>query len=624
MASQNKKRKYNDENRKFKQEWEEEYAFIERNGKALCLICNSSVNNFKSGNLKRHYEHLHSQFSSQFPYKSELRTKKLNSLRSTVNNQIMFMAKFNEEAGAQVEASFKIAWNISRAKRPYTEGDFIKQNMLDVITTLDPNNSKLLKSVSEIPTSRHTIERRISEINKDLELKLEKDLRECVAFSLALDESTDITDQPQLAIFIRFVFEDASCHEELLDLKVLKDTTRGVDIKEALDDALKVRNVPINKLVSVATDGAPAMTGKNVGLIGLLTKDEVIPDFIPVHCIVHREHLVAKYFNFEHIFKIVLKIVNFIRTNAKNHRQFVNFINEIDVEEQPSDLSLYCIVRWLSTYSVLNKLVALLEPISEFLKTKNQSYPQLEDDEWVQDLMFFTDTMEHLQSLNISLQGKNKNISEFVQNIFAFQKKLQLFQKDVTSKTFNHFPRLKEAVSKSAIRLEVTQNYGMKLSNLFHDFKERFSDLEKMKPTIAFLLNPFEVDVINKGFPLSKNILKETAAGELELIDLQEDEGLKIFHKTTKSINEFWKHVPAMKYGHLRNAACRILSIFGSTYDIEALYSTMKFIKSKYRSRLTNQHLKELIRSAVTNYQPNYKELVANVQIHKASTSHDE
>ena len=69
--------------------------------------------------------------------------------------------------------------------------------------------------------------------------------------------------------------------------------------------------------------------------------------------------------------------------------------------------------------------------------------------------------------------------------------------------------------------------------------------------TIAFLLNPFEVDVINKGFPLSKNILKETAAGELELIDLQEDEGLKIFHKTTKPTNEFWKHVPAMKYGHL-------------------------------------------------------------------------
>ena len=180
MASQNKKRKYNDENRTFKQEWEE-YAFIERYGKALYLVCNSSVNNFKSGNLKRYYEHLQSQFSSQFPHKSELRTKKLNSLTSTINNQIMFMGKFNDEAGSQVEASFKIAWNISPAKRPYTEGDFIKQNMTYVITTLDPNNSKLLESISEIPTS-HTTERHISEINKDLELKLEKDLKRMRCF----------------------------------------------------------------------------------------------------------------------------------------------------------------------------------------------------------------------------------------------------------------------------------------------------------------------------------------------------------------------------------------------------------------------------------------------------------
>jgi hypothetical protein len=41
--------------------------------------------------------------------------------------------------------------------------------------------------------------------------------------------------------------------------------------------------------------------------------------------------------------------VNFIRTNAKNRREFRNFIEELELEEKPSDLSFYCIVRWLST-----------------------------------------------------------------------------------------------------------------------------------------------------------------------------------------------------------------------------------------------------------------------------------
>lgn len=114
------------------------------------------------------------------------------------------------------------------------------------------------------------------------------------------------------------------------------------------------------KLIRVATDVATSMVGKNVGLSGLLKKEESIPDFIPIHCIVHREHLNAKNFNFEHMFTPVIKIVNFIRTSAKNHLQFQNFIDELDLNKQINDLS-YCIVRLL------------------YLDVKNQLYPRFKD-----------------------------------------------------------------------------------------------------------------------------------------------------------------------------------------------------------------------------------------------------
>jgi hypothetical protein len=41
------------------------------------------------------------------------------------------------------------------------------------------------------------------------------------------------------------------------------------------------------------------------------------------------------------------------------------------------------------------------------------------------------------------------------------------------------------------------------------------------------------------------------------------------------------------------------------------MYSTQKFIKSKYRSVLTDEHLTELVRTAVTTYQPTFKRVTA-------------
>jgi hypothetical protein len=42
-----------------------------------------------------------------------------------------------------------------------------------------------------------------------------------------------------------------------------------------------------------------------------------------------------------------------------------------------------------------------------------------------------------------------------------------------------------------------------------------------------------------------------------------------------------------------------------------AMYQTLKLIKSKYRSGLTDEHLTELVRTAVTTYQPKFKKLAA-------------
>ena len=124
-------------------------------------------------------------------------------------------------------------------------------------------------------------------------------------------------DDPQLAVFVCYVSSDVVVKEELLDLIALKETTRSVDIKKVLDETLMRAKIPLNKFVSVATDGALAMVGRNAGLIALIKNDCSYPDFLPIHCIIHRENLISRYFKYEDIMKTVLEIVNFICKHRK-------------------------------------------------------------------------------------------------------------------------------------------------------------------------------------------------------------------------------------------------------------------------------------------------------------------
>ena len=558
--------------------------------------------------MKRHHKTRHSNFSNNYPLKSRLRRSKLTELKSQLNSQLTLMKMLNKDDDTTTEASFNVSRNIALAKHTYSDGEFIKKNIAEIIAVLDPNNSNLRLLISQTPVSRHTIERRISWISANVEGKLQKDLANATAFSLALDKSTDETDNPQLAVYVPYVSSDVVIKEELLDLIALKETTHGIDIKKVLDKMLMKAKIPLNKFVSVATDGVPAMMGKNAGLIALIKNDPAYPDFLPIHCIIHRENLISKYFKHEHIMKTALEIVNFICKHS--NRQFRNFIEELKLEDKPSDVLFYCIVRWLSTSNILHRFVELLDPIIAFLKEIKKPYPQLENDDWTQDLMFFTDIMQHLNTLNLVLQGKNKLVSDLSQTAFGFQNKIIIFQNDLLSKRFSHFPNLSRRINafpNIEIKNVILQDYNHKFQGLRDNFQERFNDLRKLKPCFSC--------VITSGCPIPKPLSSKAPAMELELVDLQEDHALKMAHKTLTTL-EFWKQVLATKYAELKETTIRLISVFSTTYCGESFYSIMKFVKSKHCATLTNQHVKELLRTALTSYQPNFKELTSQIKIH--------
>ncbi|KAK3525004.1 hypothetical protein QTP86_012879 [Hemibagrus guttatus] len=272
----------------------------------------------------------------------------------------------------------------------------------------EKNGTDLISTLSDVQLGAYTMARRVSAMSGNLADQLDRDLAKCRWFSIQCDGSVDSSSTAQLLVFIRMVFEDFSTREELLTLLPLKTTTRGVDIYNTVKEFFMQKKVPLEKLVAVTTDGAPAMIGRQTGFIAHCKADPDFPKFLHYHCIIHQQALCAKVIGFGHVMTPKVKIINNIRSKAKQHRIFKVLLEEMSAEY--GDLLLHTEIRWLSRGRVLHRFLSLLGEIKEFMQSKGEDVSLLEDTEWTLDLAFLTDITGKLNHLNCELQGKGEPI----------------------------------------------------------------------------------------------------------------------------------------------------------------------------------------------------------------------
>ena len=224
----------------------------------------------------------------------------------------------------------------------------------------------------------------------------------------------------------------------------LKDTTTGEDIFEAVIKCFEIYKLDLSKLVSVTTDGVAVMVGIRNGFVSLLEKHLHSAGYdnnlFKIHCIIHQEALCAKNVDVKEIMEVVVKIINYIRSNGLNHRQFQELLHDLD--SQQSDLIYFCDVRWLSRGNMLQRFYELREEIIFFLEMKGKSYPQLQDPTWIAELAFLVDITGHLNQLNLKLQGKNQLVNGLYKHIVSFETKLALLEKQIAKLDFTNFPLL--------------------------------------------------------------------------------------------------------------------------------------------------------------------------------------
>ncbi|XP_076372709.1 general transcription factor II-I repeat domain-containing protein 2-like isoform X1 [Tachypleus tridentatus] len=374
--------------------------------------------------IRRHYETKHR--STYLKFSGKFHSEKSESMKRVYESQKnLFMRKFAENESV-TRTSYKIVHRMAEQGKPFTDGNIIKECMMEAANELCPEKANFFENIS---LSATPVVRRVEELGENIALQIHQKARNFLWYSLALDKSIVLWSTSQLLVFIHGVNLDFQIMEELASVCSTHGRTSGEDIFMEVHKTLQDYNLQWNQLRGVTVDGEKHMARVKKGLVGLIRKqleDLQLPSALFIHCTMHQQALCGKDLDISCILKPVISAVNFIRGHALNHCQFKAFLEEIDSDF--CDLLYYMAVAWLSWGKVLSHFYKLRREIDIFLIEKYRDDLLLSDPTWLSKLSFLVDITSHMNELNLKLQEKNNLVCDLYRIIKGFRRKLSLFE----------------------------------------------------------------------------------------------------------------------------------------------------------------------------------------------------
>ncbi|VVC31916.1 Ribonuclease H-like domain [Cinara cedri] len=313
-----------------------------------------------------------------------------------------------------LRASYNISLLIANSGKPHTIGEeLILPAINEVINTV--LDKPAFDNIKKIPLSNNTEQRRIDEMAQSVK-ELLCEFLEATKFSIQLDESTLPGNEALLLVYVRFVKEEKICQELLLAKNLMTDT-QGESIYHTLEEFFKEKEIPMCNILSVATDGAPAMK-------------KTVPNVLAVHCVIHLQHLVNTNLS-ERLHKslhYVISAINKIKNNSLNDRLFRLLCTEND--EDSNQLLFQTEVRWLSKGACLDRFYKLFDSVLEFLKTKDDIL-RSNLINYRSDIAYLTDLFKKFNETNLQLQGDDLNLMKTKNIISAFLLKLLMYKRNL-------------------------------------------------------------------------------------------------------------------------------------------------------------------------------------------------
>ena len=208
-----------------------------------------------------------------------------------------------------------------------------------------------------------------------------------------------------------------------------------------------------------------------------------------------------------------------------------------------------------------------------------------------------TDGVQAMSGTGVKFVGllksalKEKNISN---NIAVFN--CIIHQKNICPKSLK-FKHVMGPVIK-AIKQRRRPNLQINLKNCLK-FNARFEDFKSHKHLFEIFSSPFHTDIDKAPTDI-----------RMELIDLQERTNLKAKYVEMNLGDFYRKYLDQDKFSYLRKFIAFKMALFGSTYLRKQFFSKMGFMKSPYRSIMTDEHLDIGLKVASTSIKVNLNRVV--------------
>ena len=149
-----------------------------------------------------------------------------------------------------------------------------------------------------------------------------------------------------------------------------------------------------------------------------------MPGVLTVHCVKHRQNLVAKNISdrLHDSLNTVMRAVNTIKARASNSRLFRQLCAENN--EEFDQLLLHTEVRWLSKGNCLRRFYSLFSTVVEFFHALDNSV-SLELIRIKADIPYLSDIFMKCNEANLQLQGSLVNLIKVKSTVLVFISKLE-------------------------------------------------------------------------------------------------------------------------------------------------------------------------------------------------------
>ncbi|MCO5558744.1 hypothetical protein L7F22_012330 [Adiantum nelumboides] len=208
-----------------------------------------------------------------------------------------------------------------------------------------------------------------------------KEIQASPWYSLMVDDNTDRGKEGHLIVFVSYLKDGGRGENHVTFVKLIKTDDGGAEAKyDSLLKLMKEMGLSLYKLVSLATDGCSIMVGHRSGLIARMRA--YIPHLLLVHCLAHRENLVASqavdsFSKLTHLDKLFRSIYTWLHASGKRMDE-LKLIEGGALDLQELAMLRIHSVRWLSCGQVMEHMVKVAPALPlEFGKEKPSIYDEL-------------------------------------------------------------------------------------------------------------------------------------------------------------------------------------------------------------------------------------------------------